>query len=165
MVRFVAIAADFLCSCSTRPSHLDSNQNAVVRGVAGNATCATSAPYSGTFAVIELTQTVSFGSISVARRIELIMPERYHVQRCRVGFQPTASALPDHVAYRRRPSRLLILTQAPRTCRYSPSPPSTLKGHSQRSCLRQMSNSRLRTFWIGFTHHFALIALGRRRPI
>lgn len=53
---------------------------AVVRGVAGNATCATSVPYSGTLAVIELVQPMTFGSISSAHRIELIMPERYHVQ-------------------------------------------------------------------------------------
>lgn len=80
MARFVALAAAFLCSCSTSPYELGSNPNAVMRGVAGNATCATSAPYSGTFAVIELAQPVAFGSINNARRVELIMPERYHVQ-------------------------------------------------------------------------------------
>lgn len=80
MARFVALAAAFLCSCTTTPHELGGNPNTVVRGVAGIATCATSAPYSGTLAVIELVQPMTFGSISNAHRLELIMPERYHVQ-------------------------------------------------------------------------------------
>ena len=80
MARFVALTTVFLCSCSTAPYELGSNANAVLRGVAGNSTCATSEPYSGTLAVLDLAQPVTFGSIRNARRVELIMPEPYHVE-------------------------------------------------------------------------------------
>ena len=80
MARFVALAAVFLCSCSTAPYDLGSNPNAVLRGVVANSTCETSEPYAGTLAVLGLAQPVTFGSISNARRVELIMPERYQVE-------------------------------------------------------------------------------------
>ena len=80
MTRIVALTAAFLCSCSTTPYDLGSNPNAVLRGIAGSSTCVTSAPYSGTLAVIDLAEPISFGSIATAHRIELIMPERYHTQ-------------------------------------------------------------------------------------
>ena len=80
MARLVALAAALLSSCSTTPYELGSNPSTVVRGVVANATCATSVPYSGTLAVLELAQPLRFGSISGARRVELIMPEQYHLQ-------------------------------------------------------------------------------------
>ena len=80
MARFIALTAVFLCSCSTAPYELGSNPNAVLRGVVVNSTCETAEPYSGSLAVLDLAQPVTFGSISNARRVELIMPERYQVE-------------------------------------------------------------------------------------
>jgi hypothetical protein len=88
MQRIVALTVFLLCSCSTAPYQLGSNPNAVLLGVPGNTACATSDPYSGTLAILNLTEPVSFGSVRDANYVELIMPERYHVQYGRYTGKP-----------------------------------------------------------------------------
>ena len=81
MQKVVAAVGVLLCSCSsTDPYLLGSNPNAVLYGVPSHKTCVFPNLNSEKVAVLDLTQPVTFGAISNATHVELIMPEKYHVQ-------------------------------------------------------------------------------------
>jgi hypothetical protein len=78
MVRSFALAALLLCSCSqSAPGTASEHQ--ILRGVPSIGKCGASDPYPGNVAVLELAKPISFGSVAGARRLELSMPESYHI--------------------------------------------------------------------------------------
>ena len=77
MRNLVVLAFIFLASCASVPP---SSVTTVLRGVPGNATCASSEPYSGSFAVLHLSEPMSFGSMRNVSQVELLMDEPLFVQ-------------------------------------------------------------------------------------
>ena len=79
MHRLAAFSVVLLASCAgATPSSI--NESVALRGVAGNAVCSTSVPYSGSFAVLKLKEPINFGSLRNVTQVELLMDEPHFAQ-------------------------------------------------------------------------------------
>ncbi len=79
MRTLAALTAMFLASCSTVAPSVPTAA-VVLRGVPGNSKCLSPQPYSGSFAVLQLAEPLSFGSLRNVTQVELLMDEPEFVQ-------------------------------------------------------------------------------------